>query len=75
MIKEPLEGLVGSISMLGPILVPIFFVMLYYSIVGVHMFKGVTEIRCFKTPFPEEGVWELDDEIKNQCGIWQCPEE
>jgi hypothetical protein len=68
-----MEGLVSTIPHLGPILIPIIFVIFYYAIVGLHLFMGVTEIRCFKTPEPEHGVWELEEEIKNGCGSWPCP--
>lgn len=68
-----MESLMGSIKYLGFIIIPICFVMACYSIVGLHLFSGMTEMRCYKQL--EEGIWEVDHEIENICGIWICPHE
>jgi hypothetical protein len=48
--------------------------MVFYCIIGIHLFSGLTESRCRKTPEPVDGKWEADLEIKKLCGIWDCPE-
>jgi hypothetical protein len=74
-LKTQMDAFVGSFPRLGPILIPLLFVMLYYSIVGLHLFMGLTEYRCRLTPEPEDDVWEADGEFKHLCGIWKCPHE
>lgn len=67
----------SSFPKLGAIIIPLLFVMIYYSIVGIHLFMGLTEFRCRMTPEPnfETQTWEADPTIKNLCGIWDCPAE
>jgi hypothetical protein len=69
-----MDAFVKSFMRLGPILIPLIFVMLYYSIVGLHLFSGVTENRCRESHEPEDGKWPAVLEIKFLCGIWECPE-
>lgn len=49
--------------------------MIYFAIIGLHLFIGLTERRCRITPEPVDGVWLADDEVLKLCGIWECPEE
>ena len=48
--------------------------MLYFSVVGLHLFMGLTEKRCRLTPEPVDGVWEASTEVLRLCGLWDCPE-
>ncbi|CAD8153287.1 unnamed protein product [Paramecium pentaurelia] len=66
---------VSSFLKLKQVLIPIFLVMIYFAIIGLHLFIGLTERRCRITPEPVDGVWLADDEVLKLCGIWQCPEE
>lgn len=68
-----MDAFVGSFSRLGPILVPLIFVVIYYSIIGLHLFMGVTETRCRETSEPMDGVWIANESYKNLCGIKDCP--
>ena len=68
-----MNAFVGSFPRLGPILIPLLFVILYYSIIGLHLFMGLTEYRCRMTSEPIDNVWVADPEIKTLCGIWECP--
>jgi len=43
----------SSFPKLGAIIIPLLFVMMYYSIVGIHLFTGLTEYRCRMTPEPD----------------------
>ena len=47
--------------------------MIYFAVVGLHLFRGLTETRCRLTPEPEDGVWEAYDGWKELCGIRECP--
>lgn len=58
-----MDAFIGSFSRLGPILIPLIFVTLYYSIIGLHLFMGITENRCRETPEPENGIWIADPEL------------
>ncbi|CAD8095701.1 unnamed protein product [Paramecium sonneborni] len=73
-LNKQLGAFIGSFQRLGPILIPLLFVVLYYSIIGLHLFMGITEYRCRETPEPEEGKWIAVEDIKYLCGIWDCPE-
>ena len=73
-LKAQMDAFVGSGLRLGSILVPLLFVMLFYTIVGTHLFSGVTENRCRLTPEPVNGEWEAELEIRNLCGVWECPD-
>lgn len=48
--------------------------MIYFSIIGLHLFRELTEKRCRLTPEPIDGIWEADPNIQKLCGIWRCPE-
>ena len=54
------------------------FVVLLFSIVGIHSFKGIYYYRCRMTPEPEDGIWEVDPKILRLCsaygsGGFECP--
>lgn len=69
-----MDAFLGSFTRLGPILIPLLFVMIFYTVVGLHLFMGMTEYRCRTTPLPVDGEWELAPGINFLCGIWDCPE-
>ncbi|CAD8180886.1 unnamed protein product [Paramecium pentaurelia] len=71
-LKKQFDAFIGSFSRLGPILIPLLFVVLYYSIIGLHLFMGITEYRCRETPTPINEEWKAVDDIKFLCGIWEC---
>jgi hypothetical protein len=48
-----------------------------YSILGLHMFKGLNENRCrlSSTPPSEPGaLWEVAPDTPFYCGAKNCPE-
>lgn len=69
-----MDAFVGSLTKLGSIMIPLIFVMLFYCIVGLHLFSGVTENRCRYTPEPVDNKWDADLSIQFLCGAWECPE-
>jgi hypothetical protein len=46
LLKKQMDAFIGSLPKLRQILIPVLFVILYYSIIGLHLFSGVTENRC-----------------------------
>lgn len=75
LLKTQMDAFVESFPRLQTILIPLIFVMIFYSIIGIHLFSGLTEKRCRLTPEPVAGEWEVDTNIKNLCGIWDCPDQ
>lgn len=73
-LKKSMDAFVGSFPRLGPILIPLIFVVIYYCVIGLHLFQGLTEMRCRYTPQPVENQWPADLSIKFLCGIWDCPQ-
>lgn len=57
----------------------LMIVFVFYAIWGLHLFSGVNEYRCRKTPTPilnHDGtyIWEMIKEHEFLCGYWSCPE-
>lgn len=70
-IRIQIMAFIGSFRHLGKIFVPILFFLLYYAVVGLHLFQGVTEYRCRETEHPEHGEeWVAVEGINNLCGVW-----
>jgi hypothetical protein len=56
----------------------LIIIMGFYSIVGLHVFKGAAEYRCRVTPEPpadKTATWQIYEDIPYLCGRWQCPQE
>ena len=49
--------------------------MIFYSILGLHLLKGMDENRCRMSETPINNTWPFDETIKNFCGEWECPAE
>ena len=49
------------------ILIPLVIVIFGFSIIGLHLLRGVTGRRCAK-----DGIIDLS--IRNLCGEWECPD-
>ncbi|CAD8058415.1 unnamed protein product [Paramecium primaurelia] len=73
-LKIQLEAYISSFSKLGIVIVPFIFFLLYFSVIGLHFFMGLTTMRCRLTPEPEDGIWEASEEVPYLCGIYECPE-
>ena len=57
-LKHILNHIVLSIINLGDVLAILFLVMLFFSIVGLHLFSGpYTHTRCRLTPYPVNTSW------------------
>jgi len=55
----------------------IFAIMIFYAIIGLHIFKGAFEYRCriSDTPINGETDWPVAENINYLCGNWKCPQE
>ncbi|CAD8074658.1 unnamed protein product [Paramecium sonneborni] len=75
-IKIQLDAYISSFSKLGIVIVPFIFFLLFFSVIGLHFFMGLTTMRCRITPEPdyENGEWEASEEAPHLCGIFECPE-
>ncbi|CAD8076090.1 unnamed protein product [Paramecium sonneborni] len=73
-LKIQFNAYVGSFLRVKSVLIPIFLVMIYFSIIGLHLFIGLTERRCRITQQPVNNTWIADPNIQKLCGIWECPE-
>ncbi|CAD8060541.1 unnamed protein product [Paramecium primaurelia] len=73
-LKIQFNAYVGSFLRVKQVLIPIFLVMIYFSIIGLHLFIGLTERRCRLTKYPIDNIWIADPNIQKLCGIWECPE-
>lgn len=53
---------------------PIVYILLVYSVVGLVLFKGTLENRCREFDHPDKyGNNPAISEIPNLCGSWTCP--
>lgn len=65
-----MEAYISSFSKLGIVIIPFIFFLLYFSVIGLHFFMGLTTMRCRITPEPEDGKWEASEEVPYLCGIY-----
>lgn len=50
------------------------FLLLFFSILGLHLFKGITENRCrYSESPPLVGEWTVNSNFKYLCGDINCP--
>jgi hypothetical protein len=55
-----LGTLINSVQSLGSIVVLAGFFFMIFSILGVALLQGKIHYRCYMTPEPVDGEWELD---------------
>ena len=59
---------------LGENFINIFSSMVFFAIIGLHLFSGAFEYRCRQTPEPVDGEWLLAEGIPYMCSTYECPE-
>jgi hypothetical protein len=67
-LKKETDSFIKSVTKLGPILVPIGFLLYFFCVFGLHLLSGLTEYRCRLTELPVDGIWLADLNEKNLCG-------
>ena len=48
--------------------------MIFYAIIGLHLFMGAYEYRCRVSPEPIDGEFPLAEGIPFLCGSYECSE-
>jgi hypothetical protein len=56
------------------VLLPIAFILFFYSMVGLYIFKGAFESRCREFESPEGDSWPILPKITSLCGPFDCPD-
>ena len=51
----------------------ISFLILFYAILGMQLFRGLKENRCRYTNAPVNETWIADPNLKFLCGYRSCP--
>ncbi|EAR86385.2 cation channel family protein (macronuclear) [Tetrahymena thermophila SB210] len=73
--KKQLERFIRSVSLLGESIIRLFIFMVFFTILGLNIFKGSLEYRCRETPNPPENseIWQVAEDVPFLCGYWACP--
>ncbi|CAD8084517.1 unnamed protein product [Paramecium sonneborni] len=64
--REHVETFFSCFLTIHTIIIPLVIVIFGFSIIGLHLLRGVTGRRCAK-----DGIIDLS--IRNLCGEWECP--
>lgn len=54
--------------------ISLFLLMIFYSILGLNLFRGIEENLCRITEYPIDNNWIADENNKIYCGQAQCHE-
>ncbi len=73
-LKRSLDALFRTLPELSKNVLSLICIMLFYAILGLHMFSGAMEYRCRLSPEPIDGEWPPDPNSPFSCGNWKCPE-
>jgi len=65
-----------SLVYISNFLSTLLFLLIFFGILGLHLFMGVTENRCRSSPFPFGEYWPALENYTNLCGGngFLCPE-
>ena len=75
-IKQVFEAIVLTMPRLTNHIFSIFLIMIFYAIIGLHLYAGVTEYRCRTQPLPnDDGSWPIFPDYEYLCGYVECPAE
>lgn len=72
-IKKTLRSFLRSLPNYLKTYLSLISLMVFYSILGLHLLKGLDENRCRFTELPENNLWDVDESVTNLCGVWACP--
>lgn len=73
--KKTTIAFLKTIVSISNVLFQIMILLIFCSIFGLHIFYGLLENRCRLTPYPINGAWLANPDIKSLCGYNTCPEE
>lgn len=74
-LKKNLDSFLNSLPNFMKTYMSLISLMIFYSILGLHLLKGFDENRCRFNEFPVNKMWPADESIRNLCGEWECPSE
>lgn len=73
-LRKTTVAFLKTITSISKVLFQIFFLLIFCSILCLHIFYGLLESRCRLSPFPINGSWPINPLITNLCGYDDCPE-
>lgn len=73
--RKTTTAFLKTIVSISNVLLQIMILLIFCSIFGLHIFHGLLENRCRLTPYPINGTWLVNPNIKSLCGYNTCPEE
>ncbi|CAD8172269.1 unnamed protein product [Paramecium octaurelia] len=65
--RERVESFFSCFLTIHTIIIPVVIVIFGFSVIGLHLLRGVTGRRCAKN-----GIIDLN--IRSLCGEWECPD-
>lgn len=75
--KLTVVSLINALPSMAQTFYCLVIVLIFYTIWGLHFFKGVEEYRCRDTPDPElingSLFWPPNEIVEFHCGYWNCP--
>ena len=75
-LSKNLSALISTIATIGNVFYNLIFLMLFFSILGLNLFKGLLENRCRMMPDPPKSIkepWPADPNNLKLCGYLSCP--
>ncbi len=75
-LKEYIYAYYRTLFSIGGVLFNLAFFMVFYAILGMHLFKGLMENRCriAESPPKDSKYWQIEPSSKFLCGDLPCPE-
>ena len=68
-----METLISVFPATFPVLIPLGFIIFFYSMIGLYTFKGIFENRCRETEFPlPDNTWPVVPSQRTLCGPYKC---
>ena len=74
-IHDTFIAFIRTLYSIREIILQICFLLLFFSIFGLHLFQGLLESRCRLTETPVNDIWIANPEILDLCGTHVCPKE
>lgn len=73
--KKSIVALLDSLIFISKYLCTLMFLLIFFGILGLHLFKGMTENHCRITPNPINSTyWPAIEDFESLCGEIECPE-
>ena len=73
-LRDSVNALYESMVYISNFFSTLLFMLIFFGILGLHLFMGYTENRCRSSPFPDGEFWPALSDYKTLCGSFSCPE-